>query len=104
MKFCEKCHNLYTLFENKDLKKIFYRCIDCNIKKEYTNKLLYDKIYDKKKEVQENVNKKYLKYDPSYPSINNDCPKCNNIENIYYKNNNMNIINFCKKCNYEWKN
>jgi len=104
MKFCETCNNLYSLVEDKEQLKIFYECDECDIKIECNTSLLYDKNYSRKKEVQENIQKDLLKYDPTYPQINNDCPKCKNIENIYYKDSNMHMINICKKCTHTWKN
>lgn len=105
MKFCNECLNVCILKEDTIKKELFYICNDCDIKIKCDTYLIYDKIYNDKKEIVENINKKYLKNDPTYPIINIDCPKCNHIENIFYKDENMNIHYVCRNdnCNHNWK-
>lgn len=102
MKFCDECMNMCVLSEDKEQLKLYYYCNECNIKKECRENILYDKKYMKKKEVKEELNKEYIEKDNTYPRINIDCPKCNNIENMYYKNSNMNVYYVCSKCKYTW--
>lgn len=93
MKFCD-CGNLFDLFDDLEQRKLFYKCMKCDIKIPFGKKLIYSKN-------KLNIQKKWITFDKTLPLSNKSCFKCNSTV-VYEKRNDLTLCYFCTNCNESW--
>ena len=108
--FCPKCDNF--LYHEEIEKELFLVCKNCDYQELTHDSLICRTIY-KDEEEEENINKKYLKYDVGYPRVfNKRCPNksCASREDqskqeaVFFPDKKTLIMTYiCTECNHEWK-
>ena len=116
VEFCDKCDNLFYLYENKETNTIVNVCKACGHTAEKKDSMIVinndTKISIDKSDVI--AHNPFICQDITLPTIqgnknlqckNKDCPAENStIYYIKYDENNMKYLYICKDCGTKWKN
>ncbi|KAG9302931.1 hypothetical protein G9A89_022348 [Geosiphon pyriformis] len=108
-KFCADCNNMLYPREDKETRILAYACRNCEYQEPSDNQCVYKNDVDVISE-QTTTEIKDLAADPTLPRTKKTCPKCNNLEAVFFQSpsrrldTKMTLFYACtdKHCGYRW--
>lgn len=111
IEFCDVCHSMMRPKEDKEFKKLYYKCFSCgnenrSVRRQIVTRNQLRKEYKK----QLHIYSKDLVYDPTLSRRDDiECPDCSHNEAVMFlggssqaKDENVNLVFMCCSCQHAW--